>query len=62
MIKQMLHALLIKNNTIIKNVDIGRATSKAPINVFSDKIKKQSKVVADSYRFYHKLMKVLKVN
>ena len=50
------------NNTIIKVADIGRVSSKALINVFKDKIKEQSKVVADSHRSYHKLMKALNVD
>lgn len=55
-------AIDTNNNTIIKVADIGRATSKALINAFKDKIKEQSEIVADSHRSHNKLMQILKAD
>lgn len=49
------------NNTIIRVADFGRITSKSLINVYDDKIKKQSIAVFDSLRSYHSLMKHLEI-
>ena len=52
----------IHGNTLLKVVDKGRVTSASLITVYDGNIKKGSKVVSDSLRSYHKLMKHLEID
>lgn len=55
-------AIDTKGDTIIKVLSPGRVTSKELIETYQGHIKKDTKVVSDSLRSYHKLMEVLEVD
>lgn len=54
-------AIDAKGNTIIKVLSSGRVTSNELIGAYENLISKEAKVVSDSLRSYHKLMKKLEV-